>query len=96
MLTSRPFPAAEAAAAGLVARVVPRDGLDDAALELAGQVAGNSPRSVTAIKRLINGAAAADLAAGVRMEQLVNGFGAANRLPDAERERRLAARPERS
>jgi enoyl-CoA hydratase/carnithine racemase len=96
MLTSRPFPAAEAHAAGLVNRVVPRGRLDEAALELAGQVAANSPRSVAAIKRLINGAAAADLAAGLRMELLVNDFGRANRAPDPEREARLAARPERS
>ena len=96
MLTSRPFPAAEALAAGLVNRVVPRDRLDDAAVELAAAVAANSPRSVTAIKRLVNGAEAAQLAAGIRMEQLVNDFGRANRAPDPEREARLAGRPERS
>ncbi len=91
MLTSRPFPAAEAHAAGFVSRVVPRDQLDDAALEVANQIAANSPESVSAIKMLINRGMEGDFATGLRTEAINNRFGAANNEPNAEREARLRA-----
>ena len=43
LLTGRPIDAATAAEWGLVNRVVPADQVDDAALELAGQIASSSP-----------------------------------------------------
>ena len=89
--SSRPFLAQEAHACGLVSRVVPRDELDAAALELATAIAANSPASVSAIKRLINRGLEGDFGTGLRLESLNNRFGAANNEPNAEREQRLRA-----
>jgi enoyl-CoA hydratase/carnithine racemase len=91
MLTSRPWPAAEAKAAGFVSQVVPRDQLDGAALELANTIAANSPESVSAIKALINRGMETDFGTGLRAEAINNRFGAANNEPNAEREARLRA-----
>jgi len=91
MLTSRKFPAAEALTAGFVSRVVPRDQLDDAALEIAQQIAANSPESVSAIKALINRGMETDFGTGLRLEAINNRFGVANNEPNAEREARLRA-----
>jgi enoyl-CoA hydratase len=89
MFTSRPLPAEEALRAGLVTRVVPDAELDDAALHLAGQISATSPRSVAALKRLINDGARTGLADGLRLESELNGNGTANETPDPEREERL-------
>lgn len=91
MLTSRKFPADEARAAGFVSRVVPRKQLDEAALEIAQQIAANSPDSVSAIKSLINRGLETDFGTGLRLEAINNRFGAANNEPNAEREARLRA-----
>ena len=88
MLTSRPMTAAEAQAAGLVSRVVPRHQLDDAALETANLIAANVPRAVETLKRMINFGSGMDLSNGLRFEELANDFGAANRVPDPERDQR--------
>jgi len=90
MLTSRPFTAHEAERAGLVARVVTRESLDDVALEYARLMASHSPRSVAAIKRLINQGSGLDLASGIRLEAVENRFGDANREPDPDRQAALA------
>jgi enoyl-CoA hydratase len=89
MFTSRPMDADEALRAGLVTRIVPDADLDDAALELAAQISATSPRSVTALKRLINDGARTGLADGLRLESELNGNGTANESPDPEREERL-------
>jgi enoyl-CoA hydratase/carnithine racemase len=47
-------PAPEALRLGMVNRVVPRDRLDGATLELADQIAMNEPHVVTATKRAVN------------------------------------------
>jgi enoyl-CoA hydratase/carnithine racemase len=54
MLTGRFVDAEEAAAIGLVNRVVPADELLDAALEVAEQIAFNTPFGVTLTKRVLN------------------------------------------
>ena len=54
MLTGRFVGAQEAAAIGLVNRVVPADELLDAAFEVAGQIAANTPFGVTLTKRVLN------------------------------------------
>lgn len=90
MLTSRVLEVEEAQRAGLVSRVVPLDQLETAALEVAGQIAGNSARSVEAIKHLINTGLEADFRAGLRHELKINNFGTANNIPDPEREQRLS------
>ncbi len=54
MLTGRFVDAEEAAAIGLVNRVVPGEQLMDAALELAGQIVSNTPFGVTLTKRVLN------------------------------------------
>jgi enoyl-CoA hydratase/carnithine racemase len=90
LLTSRVLHADEAHRAGLINRVVDREELEDEALALADRIAANSPRSVTAIKRLVNHGSTTDLATGLRFERMVNRFGAANVDPDPEREARLA------
>jgi enoyl-CoA hydratase len=89
MLTSRPLPADEALRAGLVSRVVPDADLDDAALSLAEQVSAGSPRSVRAMKRLINDGARPGFADSLALESELNSNGAANEVPDPEREERL-------
>lgn len=91
MLTSRPLPADEARDAGFVSRVVPRDELDAAALDIAGMIAANSARSVRDIKMLINVGLAGDFATGMRMEGRNNHYGMANNRPDADRDARIAA-----
>ncbi len=53
MLSARRFTADEAAAMGLVNRVVPGEELDAAVGELAGQIAANAPLTVTAAKAAI-------------------------------------------
>jgi enoyl-CoA hydratase/carnithine racemase len=61
-------------------------------LELADAVASTSPRSVAALKQLINRGLEGDLASGFALERQMNDGGRANRIPDAEREERLARR----
>ncbi len=53
MMTARRFTAAEAAAMGLINRVVPVSDLDDAVAELAAQIAANAPLTVGAAKAAI-------------------------------------------
>lgn len=89
MLTSRPMGADEAHRIGFVSRVVPREQLEDAALEVARQISENSVRSVTTIKRLINLGSQADLGVGRRLELEYNRFGTANNDEDADRRARL-------
>jgi crotonobetainyl-CoA hydratase len=55
MLTGEPIDAARALELHLVNRVVPAEGLLDAALELAGVIAANAPLSVQATKRVALG-----------------------------------------
>jgi enoyl-CoA hydratase/carnithine racemase len=81
--------AEEAHRIGFVSRVVPVDELGTVALEVAQQVAANSPRSVTTIKRLINLGTQADLGIGRRLELLHNAFGAANNDDDPDRLERI-------
>jgi len=50
LLTARPFSAARALEIGLLSRVVARDGLMDAAFELADAVAANAPLAVRATR----------------------------------------------
>jgi enoyl-CoA hydratase/carnithine racemase len=89
MLTSRVMEAEEAHRIGFVSRVVPVDQLGTVAVAVAEQVADNSPRSVTTIKRLINLGTQADLGIGRRLELLHNAFGTANNDDDPDRLERL-------
>jgi enoyl-CoA hydratase/carnithine racemase len=89
MFTSRVMGAEEAHRIGFVSRVVPVDELGTVALEVAQQVADNSPRSVTTIKRLINLGTQADLGIGRRLELLHNAFGNANNDDDPDRLERI-------
>ncbi|MFI5436266.1 enoyl-CoA hydratase/isomerase family protein [Rhodococcus baikonurensis] len=91
MLTSRPLTAQEAREAGFVSRVVPRDELDATALELAGMIAANSPRSVREIKMLINVGLTGGFGTGMALELRNNAFGTANNVPNADRDARIAA-----
>ena len=69
ILTGRPIRAAEAAAAGLVSRVVPADETLDAALELARTIASKAPVAVLAAKEAVRLAEELPLAAGLRHER---------------------------
>jgi enoyl-CoA hydratase/carnithine racemase len=89
MFTSRVMEAQEAHRIGFVSRVVPVGELGTAALAVAEQIADNSPRSVTTIKRLINLGTQADLGIGRRLELLHNAFGAANNDDDPDRLERI-------
>lgn len=53
-LTGRPIDAARAESLGLVARVTPKGGALDAALELAEEIASNAPLAVIATKQVLD------------------------------------------
>jgi enoyl-CoA hydratase/carnithine racemase len=53
---------------GFVARVVARDGLDDAAIALARDICGSSPVAVREAKRAINAALGTPLEGGIELE----------------------------
>jgi methylglutaconyl-CoA hydratase len=61
LLTGRLFDAAEAHRYGLVNEIVPQEKLPERAKEIAAQLMENSPSSVRATKKLINGFIAAQL-----------------------------------
>lgn len=54
LYTARRFPAAEAAAMGLVNRVVAKDGLEDYVRDYAETIAGNAPLSIRTSKAVVN------------------------------------------
>jgi enoyl-CoA hydratase len=67
--TSATATAAELHAFGSVLRVVPRDELRDAALAVAGQIAGKSPLVIRAAKESLNGIDPWDVKRSYRFEQ---------------------------
>ena len=69
VLTGQPLPAQEAAAAGLVTRVVPAAATVDAALELAARIATMPPLAVRAAKAAVREAAEASLRDGLAHER---------------------------
>jgi len=69
VLTGRTIPAAEAAAMGLVSRVVPAERTLDAALELATTIASKAPVAVLAAKEAVRLAEELPLSAGWRHER---------------------------
>lgn len=68
VLTGRHVPAAEAAQIGLADRVVPAGQAEVVAVELAMQIAANSPVAVRAAKQAIRLGAGVSLAAGLELE----------------------------
>jgi enoyl-CoA hydratase len=52
LYTGRLIPAAEAAAVGLVTRVVPKASIDDDVATLAREIAGNAPLTIRATKEM--------------------------------------------
>ncbi len=74
-LTGRMMGAAEAEAAGLVARVVPQAELREAALKTATEIAAMPPLAAIACKEMVNAAFETTLAQGVQFERrLFNGL----------------------
>jgi enoyl-CoA hydratase len=69
ILTGAQLPAAEAAAHGLVSRVVAREQTLPAALELAAEIAAQPPLAVMAAKEAINRALELSLEAGLEFER---------------------------
>jgi enoyl-CoA hydratase len=69
LLTGESLSAQEGHRLGGVFAVVPREKLRDAALELAGKVAGKSPRAVKLAKQALNGIELLDLEQSYRFEQ---------------------------
>jgi enoyl-CoA hydratase len=69
ILTGAQLPATEAAAHGLVTRVVAREQTVPAALELAAEIAGMPPLAVLAAKEAINRAYELSLEAGLEFER---------------------------
>ena len=67
--TAQAVPAAELAAYGSVARVVPADDLRAAALEIAGQIASKSPSILRRAKESLNGIDPVDVKRSYRYEQ---------------------------
>jgi enoyl-CoA hydratase len=68
-LTGRMMPAAEAEAAGLVARVLPAAALLDEALKTAATIAAMAPLAAIATKEAVNAAFEMTLAAGIAYER---------------------------
>jgi enoyl-CoA hydratase len=68
-LTGRRMGAEEAERAGLVAKVVPAGELLDAALEIAGTIAGMPPLAAIAVKEMVNAAQELPLGEGIRFER---------------------------
>lgn len=74
-LTGRMMDAADAERAGLVARVVPQDGLIDDALKTAQTIAAMPPLAAIANKEMVNAAFETGLAQGILFERrLFNGL----------------------
>jgi enoyl-CoA hydratase len=69
VLTGRSLSAREAAAAGLVSRVVPDEMVVEAGLELAARIAALSPVAVAAAKDAVNAAAELPLEEGLAFER---------------------------
>jgi enoyl-CoA hydratase len=67
--TARTIPAAQLVQFGSVLEVVPRDRLDEAALEVAGQVAAQDTRVIRAAKEALNGIDPVDVDKSYRFEQ---------------------------
>lgn len=72
LLTGEAIDAETAARWGLVNRVVPAEGLMDAARQTAARIAANAPLAVQAAKELAVRAREMPLGAGLRLEQIVN------------------------
>jgi len=72
LLTGEAIDAETAARWGLVNRVVPAEGLMDAARQTAARIAANAPLAVQAAKELAVRAREMPLAAGLRFEQVAN------------------------
>lgn len=70
VLTARRIRAEEALTYGLVQRVVPRDELDNATRELAGDLCGNSPVSLREAKHAIDRGVEVPLEQGIELEEL--------------------------
>jgi enoyl-CoA hydratase/carnithine racemase len=68
IFTARRMPAVEAAALGVVDEVVPAGGARDRALEIAVQIAANSPVGLRQAKRAMRLGADVDLATGLEVE----------------------------
>jgi methylglutaconyl-CoA hydratase len=68
--TAKRLSAEEAAAIGILEYAVPRDGLLEKALEIAGQMAKNGPLALVQAKKAINKGVEVDLATGLQIEQL--------------------------
>tara|TARA_X000000950_G_scaffold250384_1_gene311004 strand:+ start:1446 stop:2249 length:804 start_codon:yes stop_codon:yes gene_type:complete len=68
IMSGKPFPAGDAAAWGLVSRVLPSGELLPAALEMAGTIAGNAPVAVRQAKQAIRTGMDMGLAAGLSFE----------------------------
>jgi enoyl-CoA hydratase len=67
--TGRTIAAADLVAHGSVLEVVPRDGLDEAALRVAGEIAAKDTRVIRAAKEAINGIDTVDVNRSYRFEQ---------------------------
>lgn len=85
--TGEPIDAAEAYRLGAVEKIVPREQLRDAAIELAGKIAAKSPVIIRLAKEALNGVEAGDLEKDYRWEQ---GFTAQAYLTSESQEARDA------
>lgn len=85
--TGEPIDAAEAYRLGAVEKIVPRDQLRNAAMELAGKIAAKSPVIIRLAKEALNGVEAGDLEKDYRWEQ---GFTAQAYLTSESQEARDA------
>lgn len=89
LFASRSVSGAEAARKGFVARAVPAAALRASALELAAEIAANSPRAVGHIKKMLNGGLDSSYSEAQWADYRLNGRGQLNLEPDPDRDERL-------
>ena len=97
--TARTVPAAQLVQFGSVLEVVPRDQLDDAAREVAHEIAAQDPRVVRAAKEALNGIDPVDVNKSYRFEQgftmELNLMGVSDDLRDTFVDRQSVAKDDR-
>lgn len=89
MLTSRPLTAEDAWRLGVVAEVVAPELLEDAALTIASEIAGQNRRSVRLVKAMLNRGSELDYVGSRLVDGFATDWGHANHAPDADRDARL-------
>jgi enoyl-CoA hydratase/carnithine racemase len=96
LLTSRPLLARQALEWGIVSSVVPDGTVQDAARDLAAEIATNSHRVLGYLKQMINNGSGVSYGEARWADAILTRHGQVNREPDPDRDKRLEAVRNRS